>query len=92
MAVNLAVRAAAEGLPQPKAILIAQPGRHELLPLENLAKLPAKDQPIVAVCGIGHRGAMTMMALQMLGYTNVKHLSAGIHGWVAAKATVEKGS
>ncbi|MCX6032652.1 MAG: rhodanese-like domain-containing protein [Chloroflexi bacterium] len=58
--------------------------------LKNLAKLPAKDQPIVAVCGIGHRGAMTMMALQALGYTNVKSLAGGMTAWNAANLPVVK--
>jgi pimeloyl-ACP methyl ester carboxylesterase len=47
VAANLAVRAPAEGLPQPKALLIAQPGRQQLLPLEDLSKLPA---PTLLVC------------------------------------------
>jgi rhodanese-related sulfurtransferase len=30
---------------------------------QNLSKLPAKDQPIVVYCGVGHRGGIAMMAL-----------------------------
>jgi len=55
---------------------------------KNLDKLPAKDQPIVAMCAIGHRGAMAMMALQMLGYTNVKSLAGGLNAWKAANLPV----
>ena len=57
---------------------------------KNLAKLPAEDQPIVAVCSLGHRAAMVMMALQMMGYTNVKSLSGGLTAWNAANLPVVK--
>lgn len=60
--------------------------------LKNLDKLPARDQPIVAVCAIGHRGAMAMMALQLLGYTNVKSLTGGFNGWKAANYPVVTGT
>jgi rhodanese-related sulfurtransferase len=58
--------------------------------IKNLAKLPAKDQPIVAVCSMGHRGALVMMALQMMGYTNVKSLVGGFTAWNAANLPVVK--
>lgn len=58
------------------------------IPLRDLAKnldrLPAKDQPIVAICSTGYRSAMAMMALQMLGYSNVKSLVGGFTAWTAA--------
>lgn len=60
--------------------------------LKNLDKIPAKDQPIVAVCAIGHRGAMAMMTLQLLGYTNVKSLVGGFNGWRAANLPVATGT
>ena len=44
---------------------------------KNLDKLPAKDQPIIVYCAIGHRGGLALMTLQLLGYTNVKSLSGG---------------
>jgi rhodanese-related sulfurtransferase len=50
----------------------------------NLDKLPAKDQPIIVFCAIGHRGAMAMMTLQLLGYTNVKSIFGGFNAWKAA--------
>ncbi|BDS05548.1 hypothetical protein NT6N_05880 [Oceaniferula spumae] len=31
------------------------------------------------------------VAAKKLGYTNIKHMKAGISGWKAAKADVEKG-
>ncbi len=57
--------------------------------LANLDKLPAKDQPIVVYCGSGHRGAMIMASLQMLGYTDVKNLAGGLGGWKKAELAVE---
>jgi rhodanese-related sulfurtransferase len=55
---------------------------------KNLDKLPAKDQPIVTLCAIGHRGGMAMMTLQMLGYTNVKSLANGFNAWKGANLPV----
>lgn len=50
---------------------------------KNLDKLPAKNQSIVTLCAIGHRGAIAMMTLQMLGYTNVRSLANGLNAWIA---------
>jgi len=58
---------------------------------KNLDKLPAKDQPIVTVCAIGHRGGMAMMTLQLLGYTNVKSLANGFNAWKTASLPVATG-
>jgi len=57
--------------------------------------LPAdKSALIVAYCGgpkcMAYKAAAK--AAVKLGYTNVKHLPAGISGWKDAGATVEKGS
>ncbi len=60
--------------------------------LNNLDKLPAKDQPIVIYCASGHRGAMIMASLQMLGYTDVKNLAGGFNAWKAAKLNVATGA
>jgi len=58
---------------------------------KNLDKLPAKDQPIiVAECGSGHRSALAMMGLNMLGYTNVKSLAGGFGAWKAANLPIAK--
>ena len=63
---------------------------------EKLAKvLPAdKDALIVAYCGgpkcMAYKAAAK--AAEKLGYTNVKHLSAGISGWKEAGEKTEKGS
>jgi rhodanese-related sulfurtransferase len=56
--------------------------------LANLDKLPAKDQPIVVTCASGHRGAMIMAALRMLGYSDVRNLGGGMGGWVKAELPV----
>jgi rhodanese-related sulfurtransferase len=60
--------------------------------LNNLDKLPAKDQPIVIYCASGHRGGMALASLQMLGYTNVKNLAGGLGGWKKAEFAVEMGT
>lgn len=55
-------------------------------------KLPKdKDALIVAYCGSPKCGAYKrgVKAAEKLGYTNIKHLSAGISGWKAAEKAVE---
>jgi rhodanese-related sulfurtransferase len=52
--------------------------------MKNLDKLPAKDKPIIVTCGSGHRSALALEALQLLGYTNVKSLASGFSAWKAA--------
>jgi len=60
----------------------------------NLASvLPAdKGALVVAYCGGPQCSAYKAAAnaASQLGYTNVKHLSAGISGWKAAKETLAK--
>jgi rhodanese-related sulfurtransferase len=46
--------------------------------LKNLDKLPAQDQKIVITCASGHRGGYGMVALRLLGYTNVVNLNGGV--------------
>ena len=71
----------------PTAINFAKSGK------KLKAKLPSdKDTLIVAYCGgpkcsAYQRGAKAAAAL---GYTNIKHLSAGISGWVKAGKSTEK--
>jgi rhodanese-related sulfurtransferase len=60
--------------------------------LKNLDKLPAKDQKIVVTCAGGHRGSLGMMALRLLGYTDVVNLNGGVNGWIKAEFPVEKGA
>lgn len=57
------------------------------------SKLPAdKSSLIVAYCGGPSCNAYqrAAKAAQALGYTNVKHLSAGISGWLQAGEKTEK--
>ena len=51
-----------------------------------------KDALVVAYCGSPNCSAYTAAAnaAKKLGYTNVKHLSAGISGWVKANEPTEK--
>ena len=63
---------------------------------DNLAaNLPKKkDALIVAYCGSPKCGAYlrAAKAAEKLGYTNIKHMSAGISGWKAAGMKTEPGS
>jgi len=59
---------------------------------KNLDKLPQdKASPIVTYCAIGHNGAQAMMALSLLGYTNVKSLVGGFAAWQAANLPIVTG-
>ncbi len=59
--------------------------------LADLTKLPAdKGAAIITVCQSGHRGALAMMALRMMGYTNVTSLAKGINGWASESLPLEK--
>ena len=62
---------------------------------DNLAaNLPKKkDALIVAYCGNPKCGAYlrAAKAAEKLGYTNIKHMSAGISGWKAAGMKTEPG-
>ncbi len=60
--------------------------------IKNLDKLPGKDQPIVVTCGSGHRSALGMMALQLLGYTKVSSLLGGVAAWKAANLPISTGT
>lgn len=54
-------------------------------------KLPTdKAAKIVVLCKSGHRGSFAMMALRMLGYTDVRNLGGGMNAWLAAELPVEK--
>ena len=59
--------------------------------LQNLDKLPGLDEQVVIYCASGHRGGMAMMALRMLGYTNVINLNGGTGAWAKAGLPLEKG-
>ena len=63
---------------------------------DQLANLLPKDKsaPIVAYCGgpqcVAYKAAVK--AAEDLGYTNIKHLPAGISGWKKAGEKTESGS
>lgn len=54
----------------------------------RLAELPAPDQPLLIYCGSGHRGAIVLTALRLMGYTEVTNLGGGLGGWKTAKLPV----
>ncbi len=59
--------------------------------LDDLTLLPAdKAQPIIVYCAIGHRGAMAMVALRLLGYTDVTSIGGGFNNWVNGGLPVVK--
>jgi rhodanese-related sulfurtransferase len=45
---------------------------------ENLALMPDLDANIVVYCGSGHRSALVMEAMNLLGYTDVVSLMGGV--------------
>jgi rhodanese-related sulfurtransferase len=65
------------------------------IPLRELAvslqALPAVDQDIVVVCNSGHRAAIGMAILQMLGYKKARSLEDGLQGWRQAKLSTVTG-
>lgn len=66
------------------------------IPVKTLADnpklLPADlDTPIVVYCKSGTRSTYAWVILQMLGYTNVRNMSAGMDGWLGAQLGSEEG-
>lgn len=61
------------------------------IPLRTLAQhldqIPA-DQPVFVYCGSGHRAAIGLIALQELGYTNVRSFPPSWKGWTGAEQEV----
>ena len=56
---------------------------------DNLDRIP-KTSPVILYCSTGYRTAMGVMALQMLGYDNVRGFPPSIEGWKAAGEELEK--
>ncbi|MBI5029392.1 MAG: hypothetical protein HZB51_02605 [Chloroflexi bacterium] len=54
----------------------------------NLQSLPGMDKDIVVVCDTGHRSAVGMAILQMLGYKRAKTLDGGMQSWQTAKLPI----
>ena len=55
----------------------------------NLDKIPT-DKPVILYCSSGHRTAIGMTALRLLGYTNIRSFPPSINGWKAAGEPLEK--
>ncbi len=55
---------------------------------QNLNQIPT-NRPVILYCSTGYRTAMGVMALQMLGYNNVKGFASSIEGWKAAGEPLE---
>ena len=51
---------------------------------QNLDQLP-QDEPIVVVCGSGHRSTVGMAMLQLLGFGDVKSMAGGVNAWKLAQ-------
>jgi rhodanese-related sulfurtransferase len=49
----------------------------------NLDAIPS-DQPVIVYCASGHRAALAITALHVLGYENVRSFPAGYPAWEAA--------
>jgi rhodanese-related sulfurtransferase len=62
------------------------------VPLRELAsslqELPATEMNTVLVCDTGHRSAIGMALLQLLGYKNSRSLEGGMQAWQQAKLAV----
>jgi rhodanese-related sulfurtransferase len=58
---------------------------------DDMSLLPAdKAAPVVLLCQSGHRGGMVLLALRMLGWTEVRNLNGGMAAWVKAELPVVK--
>lgn len=51
----------------------------------HLDMLPALDQEMVVYCGSGHRSAMAMTVLNLLGYTHARNMLGGVKAWTTAE-------
>jgi rhodanese-related sulfurtransferase len=49
-----------------------------------------KDVPILLYCRTGGRAALATVALNQLGYSNVRSITGGVVGWEQAGLPVEK--
>jgi len=54
----------------------------------SLGALPAMDEEIVMACSDGHRSAVGMGVLRMLGYKKAKSLEGGMQAWQQANLSV----
>jgi rhodanese-related sulfurtransferase len=56
---------------------------------DHLNQIPP-NRPVILYCSTGYRTAMGVMALQMLGYSNVRGFPPSVEGWKAAGEHLEK--
>jgi rhodanese-related sulfurtransferase len=54
---------------------------------DNLDRIP-RNRPIILYCSSGHRSAMGVMTLHLLGYNNVQGFPPSFTGWQAAGETI----
>ena len=59
-------------------------------PVDSLDQIADKSASLVMVCKSGHRAGMAMMALSMVGYTQVRNLAGGTNAWTTAELPVVK--
>jgi rhodanese-related sulfurtransferase len=59
--------------------------------VKEQAKLPQnKAAPILVYCKTGYRGAISITALRLLGYTNVRTIKGGLDAWEKAGFKTDK--
>ncbi len=55
---------------------------------DHLDMLPNLDQKMIVYCGSGHRSAMAMVVLNLLGYNNALSMLGGVKAWTTAELPV----
>jgi rhodanese-related sulfurtransferase len=58
---------------------------------DHLGLLPDLDEAMVIYCGSGHRSAIAMMSLNLLGYTDVRSMLGGVKAWTSAEFALAEG-
>jgi rhodanese-related sulfurtransferase len=57
--------------------------------MARMSEWPAdKSAPVVVYCGSDHRAVVAMVAMQMLGYEDVRSLGGGLQAWLAKEYPV----
>ena len=80
---------------EPSEFVIEHIAKAKNLPIRILIKtvesLPTdKSAAILVYCKTGHRGAIALAVLRMLGYSNVRSIYGGLDGWKAAGFAIAK--
>jgi hydroxyacylglutathione hydrolase len=63
----------------------------ELAELERRLESVPRDRPVIAMCGLGHRGSVGASLLQRHGYAQVYNLLGGFTAWKAQGLPVQPG-